>query len=82
MIEIFSSVSSSVGRSGRHFEGDTFFWTDNIALGEESEKKISDKLHPKDLFFRVDHQTFRKLPRTKAIIFGVSVTSVLETRYV
>ena len=80
MIETFSSVSSSVGRSGRHF--DTVFWTDNIALGEESEKKISGKLHPKDLFFRVDHQTFRKLPRTKAIIFGVSVTSVLETRFV
>lgn len=27
-------------------------------------------IHPKDLLFRMDRQTFRKLPRTKAIIFG------------
>jgi len=33
--------------------------------------KISPKMHPKDMFFRVDHQTFRKLPRTKGIVFGV-----------
>ncbi|KAH9942146.1 uncharacterized protein BXZ73DRAFT_41217 [Epithele typhae] len=28
-------------------------------------------VHPQDLYLRVDHQTFRKLPRTGAIIFGV-----------
>ncbi|EJF56819.1 hypothetical protein DICSQDRAFT_70665 [Dichomitus squalens LYAD-421 SS1] len=28
-------------------------------------------IHPKDLWLRIDHQTFRKLPRTNAIIFGV-----------
>ncbi|EPQ52256.1 hypothetical protein GLOTRDRAFT_47391 [Gloeophyllum trabeum ATCC 11539] len=33
--------------------------------------KLPKGFHPKDLFFRVDHQTFRKLPRTKGIIFGV-----------
>ncbi|KAF8514639.1 hypothetical protein BU17DRAFT_52414 [Hysterangium stoloniferum] len=32
---------------------------------------LPDALHPKDLFFRVDHQTFRKLPRSQGIIFGV-----------
>lgn len=42
----------------------------NIATLEDG-GKISDKQHPKDLYFRVDHQTFRKLPRTNAIIFGV-----------
>ncbi|PAV19140.1 hypothetical protein PNOK_0598400 [Pyrrhoderma noxium] len=47
---------------------DLFFH--NIATIEDG-GKLSDSLHPKDLFFRVDHQTFRKLPRTNAIIFGV-----------
>ncbi|KAF8575224.1 hypothetical protein K439DRAFT_1623749 [Ramaria rubella] len=32
---------------------------------------LPELLHPKDLFFRVDHQTFRKLPRSRGIIFGV-----------
>ncbi|TFK49036.1 hypothetical protein OE88DRAFT_457135 [Heliocybe sulcata] len=36
-----------------------------------SGEKLPAGFHPKDLFFRVDHQTFRKLPRTKGIIFGV-----------
>jgi len=40
----------------------------NIATAEGA---LHEKQHPKDLFFRVDHQTFRKLPRTKGIIFGV-----------
>ncbi|EJD05609.1 uncharacterized protein FOMMEDRAFT_77964 [Fomitiporia mediterranea MF3/22] len=48
---------------------DLFFH--NIATLEGGDAKLPDKLHPKDLFFRVDHQTFRKLPRTKGIIFGV-----------
>lgn len=33
--------------------------------------KVSEDLEPKDYIFRMDKQTFRKLPRTKAIIFGV-----------
>ncbi|KIJ31272.1 hypothetical protein M422DRAFT_186275 [Sphaerobolus stellatus SS14] len=36
-----------------------------------SDSKIPATHHPKDLWFRVDHQTFRKLPRSKGIIFGV-----------
>ncbi|KAI0629415.1 hypothetical protein C8Q77DRAFT_286594 [Trametes polyzona] len=41
------------------------FWH-NIASG------LPDKdLRPEDLWLRIDHQTFRKLPRTNAIIFGV-----------
>ncbi|KAH8116139.1 hypothetical protein DFH11DRAFT_1688264 [Phellopilus nigrolimitatus] len=48
---------------------DLFFH--NIARIESDGKELSEKQHPKDLYFRVDHQTFRKLPKTKAIIFGV-----------
>ncbi|GAA6036704.1 hypothetical protein JCM8097_003438 [Rhodosporidiobolus ruineniae] len=33
--------------------------------------KLREDLHPKDYIFRIDHQTFRKLPRTQGIIFGV-----------
>ncbi|KAI0758500.1 hypothetical protein BD413DRAFT_654543 [Trametes elegans] len=41
------------------------FWH-NIASG------LPDKdMRPQDLWLRIDHQTFRKLPRTRAIIFGV-----------
>ncbi|KAH9911195.1 uncharacterized protein B0H18DRAFT_1129044 [Fomitopsis serialis] len=32
---------------------------------------VREDLHPKDLFLRFDHQTFRKLPKTKGIMFGV-----------
>ena len=46
---------------------------DNMAK-LEGDGKLSEKQHPKDLFFRVDHQTFRKLPKTKGIIFGVYVS--------
>ena len=28
-------------------------------------------VHPKDLYLRIDHQTFRKLPKTRVIAFGV-----------
>lgn len=48
-------------------------YIDNIARIEHAGTELSDKQHPKDLYFRVDHQTFRKLPRTKGIIFGVYV---------
>ncbi|BGP17510.1 hypothetical protein JCM10213_008244 [Rhodosporidiobolus nylandii] len=33
--------------------------------------KLREDLHPKDYIFRIDHQTFRKLPNTNGIIFGV-----------
>ncbi|KAI0767107.1 hypothetical protein C8Q74DRAFT_1203421 [Fomes fomentarius] len=42
------------------------FWH-NIA----SVPSVDPSVHPKDLWLRIDHQTFRKLPRTNAIIFGV-----------
>ena len=32
---------------------------------------LRESLEPKDYIFRMDKQTFRKLPRTRAIIFGV-----------
>ncbi|KAL6305167.1 hypothetical protein BKA93DRAFT_234589 [Sparassis latifolia] len=43
----------------------SLFWH-NIASAP-----VPDTLHPKDLFLRVDHQTFRKLRRTGGIMFGV-----------
>jgi len=36
-----------------------------------STERVPDLVHPKDLWFRVDHQTFMKLPRSNGIIFGV-----------
>ncbi|CCM03919.1 uncharacterized protein FIBRA_06070 [Fibroporia radiculosa] len=32
---------------------------------------MPEDMHPKDLFLRIDHQTFRKLPRSKGVVFGV-----------
>ncbi|KAI0741071.1 hypothetical protein C8Q76DRAFT_765525 [Earliella scabrosa] len=32
---------------------------------------LDPTIHPKDYWLRIDHQTFRKLPKTRAIIFGV-----------
>ncbi|GAA6019628.1 hypothetical protein JCM10207_006947 [Rhodosporidiobolus poonsookiae] len=44
----------------------------NIAdLDPDNGDKVSADLHPKDLIFRIDHQTFRKLPRSGAVIFAV-----------
>lgn len=51
----------------------SFFHTDKIASLPDG-GKVDDRMDPGDLFFRVDHQTFRKLPRTKGIIFGVWVS--------
>ncbi|KAI0753138.1 hypothetical protein C8Q80DRAFT_1097643 [Daedaleopsis nitida] len=42
------------------------FWH-NIA----SVSAVDSNMNPKDLYLRIDHQTFRKLPRTNTIIFGV-----------
>jgi len=36
-----------------------------------STERVAEHIHPKDLWFRVDHQTFLKLPRSNGIIFGV-----------
>ncbi|GAA5913255.1 hypothetical protein JCM6882_000044 [Rhodosporidiobolus microsporus] len=41
-----------------------------IARLEEGEK-VRDDLEPKDYIFRIDHQSFRKLPKTGGIIFSV-----------
>ncbi|ORY91691.1 hypothetical protein BCR35DRAFT_298965 [Leucosporidium creatinivorum] len=32
---------------------------------------LPDDLHPKDYYFRIDHQTFRKMPKSRGMIFGV-----------
>ncbi|GAA5827482.1 hypothetical protein JCM11251_003831 [Rhodosporidiobolus azoricus] len=41
-----------------------------IARLEEGEK-VRDDLEPQDYVFRIDHQSFRKLPKTQGIIFSV-----------
>lgn len=45
-------------------------WIDNIA-GLPEGGNLAEDLDPKDYLFRIDHQTFRKLPKSQAIIFGV-----------
>ncbi|GAA5905788.1 hypothetical protein JCM8208_000899 [Rhodotorula glutinis] len=37
----------------------------------EGDEKLADDLHPSEYIFRIDHQTFRKLPKSRAIVFGV-----------
>ncbi len=41
------------------------------ALDNVASAPANPEIHPKDFWLRIDHQTFRKLPRTNAIIFGV-----------
>ncbi|KAI0369011.1 hypothetical protein BV20DRAFT_947094 [Pilatotrama ljubarskyi] len=53
-------------RSGWNIMDDRNLFLHNIATGLPDED-----LRPQDLWLRIDHQTFRKLPRTNAIIFGV-----------
>ncbi|CDO77519.1 hypothetical protein BN946_scf184912.g18 [Trametes cinnabarina] len=56
-------------RSSWNIMDDRNLFFHNIATG------LPDKdLRPEDLWLRIDHQTFRKLPRTNAIIFGVRPT--------
>lgn len=43
---------------------------DNIADLHDG-GKLPDDIRPQDLYFRCDHQTFRKLPKSRGIIFGV-----------
>ncbi|TDL24583.1 hypothetical protein BD410DRAFT_745243 [Rickenella mellea] len=74
-------LSLSVERTLKRFKPDEPFERTSWGIVDDSDlhwhniathdASVPEKLHPKDLFFRVDHQTFRKLPRTRGIIFGV-----------
>ncbi|KAF9030721.1 hypothetical protein BDZ89DRAFT_660335 [Hymenopellis radicata] len=44
------------------------FWHNMV-----TNQKLGDNVHPKDMWMRMDHQTFRKLPRSNGIAFGVHV---------
>ncbi|KAF8511540.1 hypothetical protein JB92DRAFT_2831142 [Gautieria morchelliformis] len=77
----------SVERTLKRFKPDEPFertsWeisvADNIASVEGS--TLAERLHPKDLFFRVDHQTFRKLPRSQGeTIQGESLVERSDSR--
>ncbi|POY75267.1 hypothetical protein BMF94_1637 [Rhodotorula taiwanensis] len=57
-------------RSSWEIVDDLNSYQHNIAKLGEGER-VREDLHPKDLILRIDHQTFRKLPKTRAIIFGV-----------
>ncbi|GAA5941656.1 hypothetical protein JCM3775_003623 [Rhodotorula graminis] len=37
----------------------------------EGDDKLADDLPPSEYIFRIDHQTFRKLPKSRAVVFGV-----------
>ncbi|KAI0645173.1 hypothetical protein C8Q79DRAFT_756449 [Trametes meyenii] len=43
----------------------------NLFLHNSAFNPLDKDQRPEDLWLRIDHQTFRKLPRTNAIIFGV-----------
>ena len=64
---LFWRASSSSCPCTSHMHMDTHATADHIA----SAPAVNPDIHPKDLWFRIDHQSFRKLPRTNAIIFGV-----------
>ncbi|TFK87571.1 hypothetical protein K466DRAFT_490610 [Polyporus arcularius HHB13444] len=55
------------------FERSSWMITDdrNLFWHNVASAPANPEIHPKDLWLRIDHQTFRKLPRTNAIIFGV-----------
>lgn len=66
MTEIYSGVSFSA--SYLHLPPlKTPHHTDNMV----TTNALPDGLQPKDIWLRMDHQTFRKLPRSKGIAFGV-----------
>ncbi|RPD57707.1 hypothetical protein L227DRAFT_594590 [Lentinus tigrinus ALCF2SS1-6] len=55
------------------FERSSWMITDdrNLFWHNVASAPANPEIHPKDFWLRIDHQTFRKLPRTNAIIFGV-----------
>ncbi|OJT10571.1 hypothetical protein TRAPUB_12907 [Trametes pubescens] len=69
----------SVERTLKRFKPDQSFerssWNimddRNLFLHNIASNMPDKDLRPEDLWLRIDHQTFRKLPRTNAIIFGV-----------
>ncbi|KAI5480400.1 hypothetical protein MNV49_000975 [Pseudohyphozyma bogoriensis] len=58
-------------RSSWEMVDDYNLYHHNIADLHDGEATLDENLHPKDYLFRTDHQTFRKLPNSKGIIFGV-----------
>ncbi|KAI0767115.1 hypothetical protein C8Q74DRAFT_1203340 [Fomes fomentarius] len=54
-------------RSGWMIADDRNMFWHNVVDATE----LDPNIHPKDYWLRVDHQTFRKLPKSKGIIFGV-----------
>lgn len=67
MIEICSGVSTSSYSLSATCHMNDSLAPDNVVDATEMDSNI----HPKDYWLRVDHQTFRKLPKSKGIIFGV-----------
>lgn len=68
MTEIYFGVSFSA------LHLDSVLLTPPRADNMVTTNALPDGLQPKDIWLRMDHQTFRKLPRSKGIAFGVLVS--------
>ncbi|KIY73213.1 hypothetical protein CYLTODRAFT_417183 [Cylindrobasidium torrendii FP15055 ss-10] len=76
--KILMSVERTLKRFKEHepFERTSWSMVDDRNLFLHSiisSQRLQDSTHPKDMWLRMDHQTFRKLPRSNGIIFGVHV---------
>ncbi|OBZ69863.1 hypothetical protein A0H81_10273 [Grifola frondosa] len=73
--KLLMSVERTLKRFGpdQSFERSSWSIVDdrNLFWHHSVSESIHEQLHAKDLWLRVDHQTFRKLPRTQVIVFGV-----------
>jgi len=75
----FNKMLMSVERTMKRFAPDRPFERASWFIADDRELfwhniisgTMSEGMHPRDLFLRIDHQTFRKLPKTKGIMFGV-----------
>ncbi|KAH9834100.1 uncharacterized protein C8Q71DRAFT_873543 [Rhodofomes roseus] len=75
----FNKMLTSVERTMVRFAPDRPFERCSWWIADDRElfwhniisNDVREDMHPKDLFLRFDHQTFRKLPKTKGIMFGV-----------
>ncbi|KAL6305160.1 hypothetical protein BKA93DRAFT_234268 [Sparassis latifolia] len=73
--KILRSVARTLVRfpPDRPFERSSWMVVDdrNLFWHNIASNPLRETQRPKDLFLRIDHQTFRKLPRTSGIVFGM-----------
>ncbi|GBE80763.1 predicted protein [Sparassis crispa] len=73
--KILRSVARTLVRfpPDRPFERSSWMVVDdrNLFWHNIASNPLRETQRPEDLFLRIDHQTFRKLPRTGGIVFGI-----------